>query len=237
MNQRGFSRIGLLALITVILGVISVYYMYISLGRRASLNTDNRTTDTQTPPLLAIPSLAGTVKSLAGDVLVITAETNNNTQDHTVTLTSSTKITRKPNVIPRQFTKEVPVPVSAERSDIQKGQWVEVMVDKRDFSLAMEIILPRTTYVLQGTIVARKDSSLTVNAAPVLEMVPVNNGSPLLPSQERYIVTVTDHTEISHEAKQYRIVDLKEGQPVTIYAESDVTNSRNVTAAMVEPII
>lgn len=206
--------------------------------------------DTIQSPISTIFGRIEQVKN--GEIFV--AASNPSTQQlitYAVKISSQTRITRRPVTIPYILKQDsvTPTLIPASSQDLVKGMAVE-LVTKNDVSkkeiTADSLVLPRITYVLQGTIETINESSIIVDAAPVPEM-PLDPTDNRPPPHRQYTVTIIPETEISRQpgnenpeepstAEQLTLSDLSAGQMVTVYSTDDVIANSIVVAGRIEPI-
>ncbi|MEN9328516.1 MAG: hypothetical protein RI947_1324 [Candidatus Parcubacteria bacterium] len=197
-------------------------------------------------------TISGTIQEVGTDTIKLQTlidPSTNKSKTYSVKYFSDTNISHKPIVIPYLLkpTKEE-TNIMAPRNDLKKGMYIDV-ITKSDITgpeiKAISLILPRIPYVIEGLVQSKNGNSLTVDAVPVLEVIP-QNGKP--PEHATYIITVTQNTEISRQLeplpdgtggqiKQFTVADLSPKDRIVIYSTADVTKTLNLTASRIEPVL
>jgi hypothetical protein len=235
-----------IVLVLVLLNVGLFGYYYYNYIRNGGTNSPNSTQ-------LAAPQelLLGKVTKKEGNIFMVETLSESGLKTFSVTISPSTKIQRKAQIIPYLFKIETPQEVvSAAESEIVEGVPVEVVT--RDLSndqvTADVITLPRATYLLEGKIAEVGATNVIVDGAPVIEVRYDTSPESYQPqAHRRYTVTVSSETEISRvpgaedptkvPPKKFELSELTVGQEVIVYAQTDVITNLEFTAARIEPII
>ncbi len=207
-----------------------------------------------TPP----PTLPNNPTNRPGQVITVPPLPPTKTLTYKVNIASFTQITRPDITVTYLLNKNTPTPTpKLTVSDIKTGQMVTVSVtrDLRSNSSkeveAYTIKLPPFMNKLTGKITSIKSNEGLIILKALTPARVVMNEPTTAPVENEYAVSVTQATEISlmgtaetpktgvspkpPKPIKYEITDLKEGNQITVYADSDVIDNHKIKALRIEP--
>lgn len=222
----------------IVLVIVAGYLLYANRTRFQRQDVRAVPSGTKSDMLVRV---IGVVKETSRDGFSL--QSGNTTYE--VQKTDKVAIIRRAMEIPYVFNTRTSETVQkALMSDIDTGMSLEVSgtTDSHNVLNATLIMLPRITFVLEGTIQEKRAGSFTMDAVPVMETPKLSSdGQPIPPTHSIYTIHLTTDTEISRDTDgtptRYTLSDLELGSRVVVYANKDVTKSRDITAARVEPVL
>ena len=241
---------------SVLIG-ISVFILGILLGVIYSIFYPIKSSEKISPNILFLTQpvnmLSGKVEKISGNVATISIVSSPTT--YQVLITDQTKIIK-----PQAYVNSPAQSGKLSIDDIKIGQYITVnsSVDLRTLSgnriEATVITLPGVFNTLSGRITDINTGFLTLTTfAPPTSSEILIRMNPFPPAGKKFMVKLTGATEILQypssapnlvtnlqpptAPKKLSLADLKPDMPVTIYTDKDISNSQNLTALRIEPMM